>query len=129
MAFILSLDNFFKGKEILKSKQSKKFSKIADVFDLKFLFFLFAGILSAIILGSRGISFLLENYFISLLSFFVGLIFASSLIIYKHISIHSLKNFFLGLVKISPLNATADAVLSSVRVNPLFGKQDENWPV
>ena len=93
-----SFENMLETKKIILSNKSNKFLKISKVFDLKFLFFLFLGIISAIIIGSRGINYLLNNHFVSLLSFFVGLIFASSLIIYKHISVHTLRNFILGVL-------------------------------
>jgi len=69
--------------------------------DLGFLIVLFLGIASALLIGSRIISFLLENYFSYTLSFFIGLILASSIIIFENIRNHNFKNFgfgFIGLV-------------------------------
>ena len=49
--------------------------------DLGFLIILFLGILTSLLLGSRVIEFLLENYTAYTLTFFIGLIIASSKII------------------------------------------------
>ena len=69
--------------------------------DLGFLFVLILGILTAILIGSRIINVLLENYFSYTLSFFIGLILASSVVIYKDIENHNKLNIsfgFLGFV-------------------------------
>jgi putative membrane protein len=59
---------------------------------------LFAGIITAILLGSRLIKYLLENYSSYTLVFFIGLILASSKIIFDDIKNHKLKNVSFGIV-------------------------------
>ena len=66
--------------------------------DLHFLMILFLGIITAIMLGSRLIKYLLENYLSYSLIFFVGLILASSKIIYDNIKNHKFKNVSFGIV-------------------------------
>jgi len=66
--------------------------------DLGFLFFLLLGIISAILIGSRGIKYLLENYLAYTLMFFIGLILASSFIIFEGIKNHKFKNIVFGLI-------------------------------
>lgn len=66
--------------------------------DLIFLIPLALGIGTAVILGSRIISFLLNNYFAYTMAFFIGLILASSRIIYKNIRNHHLNNILFGIV-------------------------------
>lgn len=74
-------------------KDKKKIKNIFNELDIFFLIVLFGGIFSAIIIGSNFISYLLENYLIILLSFFIGLIFSSSLFIKKQIINHSKENY------------------------------------
>jgi len=84
--------------DIFSFKKLKKDLKKAD---LLFLFILLLGIATAFLLGSRVIKFLLEEYFIYTISFFIGLILASSKIIFNHIENHKMKNIlfgFLGLI-------------------------------
>jgi putative membrane protein len=64
--------------------------------DLGFLIVLFSGIGISILLMSKVVGFLLENYFPYLIAFFMGLIFASSKIIYDHIRNHKLTNMMFG---------------------------------
>ena len=73
--------------------------------DLFFLTILMLGIASALLVGSRVIKFLMEEYFAYTLSFFIGLILASSKTIFEHIEDHSTQNilfcvlgFILGVV-------------------------------
>ena len=69
--------------------------------DLIFLVILLLGIISAFLVGSKIIKFLLMDYFVYTMSFFVGLILVSSKIIFEHIQNHNMKNIlfcFLGLV-------------------------------
>ena len=66
-----------------------------------FLCILFAGILTAILLGARLMSFLLAYYTPFVLSFFIGLIIASCKGVYQEIETHSKFNFIfilLGLI-------------------------------
>lgn len=66
--------------------------------DIVFLIILGLGIWTSIFIGSRIIRYLLENYFIYTLSFFVGLIIVSSKSIYNKIERHHTKNKFFGLL-------------------------------
>ncbi len=83
-------NNINKGKKIR--------SEILKKLDLGFLGILFLGIATSIILGSHIISYLLENYFIYLMSFFVGLILVSTKIIYKTIDNHNAKNISFAIL-------------------------------
>ncbi len=87
--------------------------------DLIFLLILVLGIISAFLTGSRTIKFLLEEYLAYTLSFFVGLILASSKTIFEHIENHSIKNIlfcFLGLI----LGLTF-SILGHLTVRPSLG--------
>ncbi len=87
--------------------------------DLIFLLILVMGIISAFLTGSRTIKFLLEEYLAYTLSFFVGLILASSKTIFEHIENHSIKNIlfcFLGLI----LGLTF-SILGHLTVRPSLG--------
>ena len=66
--------------------------------DLGFLFILFLGIGTALLLGSKIVKFLLNNYFVYTLSFFIGLILASSKIIFDNIQNHKKKNILFGIL-------------------------------
>jgi len=66
--------------------------------DLGFLLILFLGIATSILLGSRLIKFLLDNHIAYTLAFFVGLILASSQILFTHIKNHKPFNMFFGLI-------------------------------
>ena len=83
--------------------------------DLGFLLVLMFGIGSALLVGSRVIKFLMHEYFAYTLSFFIGLILASSKTIFEHIEDHSTKNilfcvlgFILGVVSslLMPMEVT-----------------------
>jgi putative membrane protein len=63
-----------------------------------FLIILGLGIWTSIFVGSRIIKFLLENFFVYTLSFFIGLIIASSKAIYNKIERHHTKNKLFGLI-------------------------------
>lgn len=65
--------------------------------DLGFLIILFLGIGTALFLGSGIIKYLLETYPGYTFAFFVGLILASSKIIFTHIKNHKLKNRLFAL--------------------------------
>lgn len=66
--------------------------------DWSFLGFLLAGILLAIISGSWLILFLLNNFLAYTLSFFIGLILFSAIIIFRKVLVHSLTSSFLGFL-------------------------------
>ena len=69
--------------------------------DLLFLLVLMLGIGSALMVGSRIIKFLLMDYYAYTLSFFIGLILASSKIIFNHIQNHNIKNISFGFLGIA----------------------------
>lgn len=76
------------------------FKKLKDM-DFYFLLILVFGILSAIILGSKLVNYLLDFYFGFLMAFFLGLIVASLKVIYSHIESHKFSDrilMFLGFV-------------------------------
>ncbi len=75
--------------ETFKNKEYKKL-------DLGFLLILFFGIGSALFFGSGIVSFLLENYFIYTMSFFIGLILASCFIIFENIKNHDFNRIVFG---------------------------------
>ena len=85
----------------LVSLDKKRINNNIKKLDLGFLFVLFSGIIFSILLGSRIIERLLENHYVETISFFVGLILASSFIIYENISRHNFKNYvycFIGFI-------------------------------
>lgn len=65
--------------------------------DLGFLIVLFLGIIIAILIGSRIIKFLLDRYFVYTLSFFIGLILASCVLIFQDIKNRKGKNILFGV--------------------------------
>jgi len=67
-------------------------------YDLYFLFNLLLGILVAIFFGSYFILYLLANYFVFTMSFFIGLILASSFIIYGKIEDHKFSHRMFGVL-------------------------------
>ncbi len=81
-----------------KKENKEKLKEGIRKLDLQFLIILFLGIATAILVGSRLISFFLEKYFVFTISFFIGLILASSQIIFKHIRNHKSKNVLFGVV-------------------------------
>jgi putative membrane protein len=66
--------------------------------DLLFLLVLILGICSAFLVGSRIIKLLLRDYYEYTLSFFIGLILVSSMIIFNHIQNHNIKNISFGFL-------------------------------
>jgi len=90
----------FSPKLIIDLLKGDKKSFLEDIkkLDLGFLIILATGIFTSIFLGSRLVIFLLENYFVYTVSFFIGLILASSKSIYDKIETHHTKNRLFGLV-------------------------------
>lgn len=72
------------GFSVLK-KQGKVSQVLAEV-DIKFLLLLFSGVGFSIFIFSRLINFLLEDYFVYTISFFIGLILGSSNLILSEIN-------------------------------------------
>jgi putative membrane protein len=77
---------------------SKKRKKLFEKLDIIFLVLLFGGIFTAIILGSKVISFLIESYYIYVFAFFTGLILASGLFISKQTEVKKILNKLFGFV-------------------------------
>jgi putative membrane protein len=84
--------------------------------NLSFLIPLGLGIGTAIFVGSGIMSFLLDNYFVYTISFFIGLILASSKIIYNNIKNHHSKNILFGIFGL--LMGISLAVLVPAQVTP-----------
>jgi len=91
----------------LTEKGNKKKIRLRSVrqgfkkLDLGFLIILLLGIGTAFLIGSRIIKILLENYFAYTMSFFIGLILASSKIILDNIDDHKAKNVLFGVIGLS----------------------------
>ena len=110
---LIHLFNYLKEKnESNKKKLQEDFRKL----DLVFLLTLGLGIGTAIFFGSKAIGFLLEEYFVYTISFFVGLIVASSKIIYDDIQNRKIKN--MGFGAIGFIIGSSFALLIPVNVNP-----------
>ncbi len=82
-------------------KKRDRLKKDIKKLDLLFLLVLMLGIGSALLTGSRIIKFLLRDYFAYTLSFFIGLILASSKIIFNHIQNHNIKNISFGFLGVA----------------------------
>lgn len=86
---------------LIGRRDRRKLRKDIRKLDLGFLVVLVAGIAVGILVFSRIMTFLLENYFSLTMAFFVGLIVASSKIIFDHIEKHHSLNvlfLFVGLL-------------------------------
>jgi putative membrane protein len=79
------------------SKSSEDRKRLFKELDVLFLILLFSGIFSAIILGSKVISYLIDNYYIYVFTFFVGLILASGLFISNQIKVKKNMNKLFGV--------------------------------
>jgi len=83
------------------NRKSDRLKEDIKKLDLIFLLILMLGIMSAFLIGSRIIKFLLREYIAYTLSFFIGLVLASSKTIFEHIENHDIKNILfclLGLI-------------------------------
>ena len=87
--------------------------------DLAFLTILMLGIGSAFLVGSRAIKFLMEEYFAYTLSFFIGLILASSKTIFEHIEDHSTKNILFCVLGFT--GGVVTSMLVPLTVTPSLG--------
>ena len=88
------------GKEVyslIKKKQVKDIGPFLSKNGYGFLALVFSGILTALLLGATGISYLFENYQNYTLAFFIGLIISSCFIIFEEIQ-KNLKAFLLLLL-------------------------------
>lgn len=90
--------NFFQYTMTKDKNRLKILKQDIENLDLGFLFVLFSGIAISIFSGSKIIKFLLENYFAYTLSFFIGLILASSKIIFDNIQNHKRNNILSGII-------------------------------
>ncbi len=81
-----------------KKENKQQLKENIKKLDLHFLMTLFAGIITAILLGSRLIKHLLEHHLSYTLIFFIGLILASSKIIFDNIKNHKFKNVSFGII-------------------------------
>jgi len=102
----------------------KKFREDLKKTDLSFLIPLVLGILIALFLFSRVMSYLLENHFSYIMAFFVGLILASAKTIFSHIEKHHSHNVFLMLIGLALGISLAFLVPTSINpsyVYVLFG--------
>lgn len=99
----------------LRKKEFRKTIVQCKKFDYGFLLLVLGGILSALLIGAAGISYLFENYQGYTLTFFVGLIISSCFIMYEDIkkNISSFVLLFIGfllgllLLLLTPSNLTA----------------------
>ena len=87
-------------KHVLKKDEETNVELKEDIkkLDLIFLITLGAGIATAIFIGSGIITFLLENYFVYTIALFIGLILASSKIIFDNIKNHHTQNVLFGVL-------------------------------
>lgn len=83
--------------KLLIKKDLKKFNELFLKLDYLFLLILFAGVFTSILTFSKIILFFYNNYNSYLLIFFIGLILASSKIIYQEIPIHKIFNITFGI--------------------------------
>jgi putative membrane protein len=88
----------FSPQLIFSLRNKNEFKKNIQKLDLIFLITLLLGIFTALILGSGIMKYLLENHYTYTLSFFVGLIVASSFIIFENIKNHNMKNIFVCFI-------------------------------
>lgn len=94
----LSSKRFFLMWFLLIKGDFNKFKSEFVELELDFLIVLLTGIFSAIFLVSKLILFLLSNFESYTLIFFVGLILASSIYVFKEIKHHNLVNYIVGII-------------------------------
>jgi putative membrane protein len=88
--------------------------------DLGFLFVLLFGIITALLIFSRIMSFLLDNYFSFTMVFFIGLILASAKTIFDHIEKHHSVNSILLIIGLCLGIGLAFVVPTSVNPSMLY---------
>lgn len=89
--------DFFKYLTKREKENLDKLKKDMSRVNIGFLLILLGGIISAFLLVSGVIKFLLDNYLSYTIAFFIGLVLASSKIIFDHIENHNLKNILFGV--------------------------------
>jgi len=85
------------AKWLFRRSSSDEFKQAVAKLDLVFLIVLFGGVATSLLLMSGLIKYLLESYFAFVISFFIGLILASSKIIYDNIENHKITNIMWGV--------------------------------
>jgi putative membrane protein len=101
------------------NRRSNSLKEDIKKLDLVFLLILMLGIMSAFLIGSRIIKFLLREYFAYTLSFFIGLILASSKTIFEHIENHNLKNILFCLLGL--ILGLLSSMLVPITIKPSLG--------
>lgn len=66
--------------------------------DMQFLLLVLMGLVAGLFLGATVMGFILKNYLVYAVSFFVGLIIASSWVIYEGIGDHHIRNIAFGII-------------------------------
>lgn len=77
---------------------ARSFARVRKSLDAPFLITLFLGIILAVLLGSWGMTFLLNNYFVYTISFFIGLILISSFVIAKEIKTYTYSSMIAAVI-------------------------------
>ena len=101
------------------NRKSDRLKEDIKKLDLIFLLILMLGIMSAFLIGSRIIKFLLMEYIAYTLSFFIGLILASSKTIFEHIENHNKKNVLFCLLGL--IIGLLSSMLVPLTVEPSLG--------
>jgi len=101
------------------NRKSDRLKEDIKKLDLIFLLILMLGIMSAFLIGSRIIKFLLREYIAYTLSFFIGLILASSKTIFEHIENHNIKNVLFCLLGL--IIGLLSSMLVPLTVGPSLG--------
>lgn len=101
------------------NRKSDRLKEDIKKLDLIFLLILMLGIMSAFLIGSRIIKFLLREYIAYTLSFFIGLILASSKTIFEHIENHNIKNVLFCLLGL--ILGLLSSMLVPLTVGPSLG--------
>lgn len=103
----------------ISNKDEKGYIKLKEdikKLDLVFLITLGLGIAISIYIGSGIITYLLDKYFVYTIAFFVGLILASSKVIYNKIEKHHSTNILFGILGL--LIGLSLSVLIPIKINP-----------
>lgn len=91
-----SLNSIRYGIRGEKSKFKSNFKKI----DFFFLITVFLGIILGVLISSRVVKLLLDSYYVFIISFFAGLIFASCFVIFREIKNHTFNNLIFLVIGI-----------------------------
>lgn len=99
-----------------KSKNKQEFKTAFEKVNIQFLSILLAGIGFSLFSFSRLINFLLNNYLVYTLSFFTGLIFASSKLIFDDLERNKPYSFILGFLGL--ISGGALVILNHLNLEP-----------